>query len=172
MPASPLPLIITLMSVVMLIAGLPTVRQQHANRARLLVAAGVLGLLLPPTVLLSVLSTLRWQAARGSVSAQLQYARWIESTPDIMMSVSLIPYDFHFDLSWSWLEKAASGGSVEAKYAIGNRIKYDLFVPKDAVEGRNGQEMMDEAIADGFVLRVPERQYYFGQFRVQTPIRL
>ena len=81
----------------------------------------------------------------------------------------MIPFDYRFDESWYWLDQASTNGHVEATYAIGNRLKTDMFVPT-ADDGRfrsRGQILIDKSIAAGFRPDCPEEQYYFGRFRIR-----
>ena len=173
MPASIMPFLIAGVSLLLLIgglAGLLSIDGLSKKRSRTAIACGLGGLLLPAATMLAIRQVLWCGAILGCTDCQFTYSRFLESTPDIMQNLSLIPFDFHFSGSWYWLNKAAENGHIEASYAIGNRIKHDMFVPNHAGFSRDGQALMDEAIGRGFQLDVPEQDYYFGQFRIQPAI--
>lgn len=169
MDVSVWPLLITVGSMAFVVFGIVNgIRNRQSKVAFRYVLLGVSGIGVPPLGVLLV-GYLLWIGVMCGLSQwQLTYARWLESAPEIASEVSLIPFDFRFDESWYWLEIAAQNGNREALYAIGNRLKHEMFVPIAQNEGdrARGQSLINKATAAGFHPPCPEEQYYFGCFRI------
>jgi len=171
MPVSPLPILIPLLAICLCIAGgICATSASKKKYSRRLAGVGIAIIALPPILVKLVALVLLCGAMLGNCRWQYGLSRWLESENDMVSSVSMIQFDRHFEQSWYWLERASTGGCLAATYTIGNRIKHDRFVPTTINKEVDFQTMMNQALNGGFRLKVPEEQYYFGQFRIQVPV--
>jgi hypothetical protein len=107
---------------------------------------------------------LQISADGGDAKDQFNFSRWIECYPDRVQDLIVWPALHDFGKSWRYLEMSAKNGNNEAMYALGVRLKHDMFVPKNA-NRRDGQELIDRAILNGYTPDCREEWYYFTRFR-------
>lgn len=168
MPVSFIPVFNLMLSVILFVTGGYLQARHHEKRqiGRGLVIAGSVVLLGPPLSLRFISTGLWVMATAENHSAQFQYARWLESIPDISEKLTLFPCGFDFESSWYWLCRAADGGEPEAQYARGIRLKYDEFVPASETQREKGQKYIDAAFDAGYIPLVAEQDYYYDRFRI------
>lgn len=160
MPIPVLPFAIPLTA--MLIAYIAT-KQSYSKRLFVSLASFMIALLFPLIVDWIVGLSLRSSAQSRLGDHAFQYSKWIENRPDRLGMWTLIPVEHDFEESWYWLSMAASSGHLEAKFAMGIRIKYDIFVPTR--HSGSGQDMIDSAIAHGYTPVFQDERYYWREYR-------
>lgn len=172
MPVSYQSILITIFSGIMAIYGASILFRTRALKYQplLVLAVGSMGLL-GPIVFYYFATAYMWRTAKaGTGNDQFRYARWLESAPEVMDSITLFPVHRDWDNAWMWLERAADQGHPEAKFALGVRIKHDMFLPKSIAHNADvGQKLIDESHALGFKTDVPEDEYYFTAYRMRGP---
>ena len=172
MPVSFFPLIITVASAAIIVTSVRMYSNpsQHRKAVKWLVT-GVLGIVGPPILSIVIGCVLWCGALLGYPSWQFVYSRWLDSTPDMVGVVSIVPMSFRQTESWYWLDKASNNGHLEATYALGYRIKHGLNVPNGIKDGIRGQQIINNAIAAGYDDSQVHHNYYSGRFRIRIPLQ-
>ena len=170
MPSSVLPLLITAGSFIAAIVSVYWFESGQRKLAVKWLLGAFCGLLGPPILSLLIAAVLWCGCKAGLIRLQLLYSQWLESTPDIVASVSLIPMSFRRVESLYWLEQAASAKNVEAMYALGHKLKRGICVPEGAEDPIRGQQFINDAIESGYKEEVPENEYYSRRFLIHSPL--